>query len=204
MKTHNLKTLLGQPAPAPSSETKENAWTAAACEFHRNTNTRPKPSPIRWLWPLAAAATIAILCGIIFTQPSTPTSHSAATPPTSALPPNLTELYTQGRKLFGNQLQAVTVSRNQVVWHLSDDTSPTHQTPSDQLITLTLINNRTPDLHIATNPGSPVSLEFDGQTHQVEFLPDASDEIIAVGDGIYWDSHTISSPMKMAQLQSIN
>lgn len=195
MKTHNLETLLGQPAPPPSPQTMENAWNAAACEFHRNINTRAKPSPIRWLWPLAVAATIAILCGIIVTQPTTHPTNITANPSTSSPRPNLTELYTQGRQLFGNQLQAVTVSKNSVVWHLSDDTSPTHNLP-DQLITLTLTNNNTPDLYIATNPGSPVNLEYDGQTHQVEFLPDASDEIIAIGDGIYWDTHALNSPMK--------
>lgn len=201
MNESDFKAPFDEAAPTPDPRAMEAAWTASVCEFHRRIHMQQKPSPARWLWPVAAAAAIAILCGIIAIQPA---STTPITPAPSSAParPNLTQLYTQGRELFGNRLQAVTVSKNRVVWHLSDDASPARS--SDQFVTLTLNNPNSPDLHIATNPGSPVNLKYDGRIRQVEFLPDVSDKIIAVGDGIYWDTHTPGSPMRLAQLQSTN
>lgn len=189
--------------PKPSTEAMEAAWTAAACEFHRNLHKQSQNSAphtlIRWIWPLAAVATIAILCGLLVTRPANvqPTHQSQ-----TQLRPNLTQLYNQGRQLFGDKLEAVTVSKNQVIWHLTDDLTPPHRT--DQLITLTLNYQQPSELFIATSPGTPLDVEYQGETHQVEFLPNASNQVMAIGDGIYWDSDQPESPMSELVIQKIH
>jgi|GEM_PF-5657674 len=187
--------------PAPDPKVMEAAWTAAVCEFHRSQHNQPKTNLIQWIWPVAAAATIAILCALLISKPHQPTTHSTTqNTPTTETPPDLAKLYNQGQQLFGNQLQAVTVTKNSVVWHLNEKTQPAPVT--DQFVTLTLHQKNTPDLHIATRSGTPVDVNYQGETHQIEFLSDASDKIIAVGDEIYWDSEMLESPIQDSRLRN--
>ena len=186
------------PAPPPDQQAMEAAWQAALGEFRRRSAAGRAPHGARILrfWPVAAlAAAIAILCVVLVRRPAPPTPSAATDRET---PPDLVELYTQGRKLFGARLQAVTVSKDRVVWHLSEEASAAPA--SDQLLTITLKCNDS-RIYVAAAPGEPVEIDCGGRSREIEFLPDESDQVIAVGDGIYWDSNTRDSPMTQAQLQ---
>jgi hypothetical protein len=201
MKNQSTDSLRQNPSQ-PGPETMETAWQAAATEFHNNRNLhglhikKSKSSVIQWLWPLAAVAIIAILCAIILTPPSQkhdPKPHNQA--------PDITQIFHQGQQLFGNRLHAVTISKDKIVWHLNE-TADSHQ-QSDQLVTVALRQPKQSDLYIATTPGIPIELQYQGESHTVEFLPNVSNNIIAVGEGIYWDTEDPLSPMKQPQLHTI-
>jgi len=184
------------PAPPPDPEAMDAAWNAAAAEFHRSRAARAKASPIRWIGPVAAAAAVAILCAVPFLRRPHPVDSSLG-----KKPPALEQIFAQGRRLFGDRLQAVTISKNRVVWHLSEDPDPVPA--SDQFVTLALRGEDTPVLYIAASPGTPVTIPYDGAPREIEFLPDASDQIIAMGDGIYWDSESPDSPIDRARLRNL-
>jgi hypothetical protein len=185
------------PPPRPMPEAMEAAWTAAACEFHRRRARRSTPAAIaRRFWPLAAAAAVAILCVAVFMRPAPRQSSE-----TTAAQPPLEQLFTQGRLLFGARLQAVTVTRNQVVWHLSEQADPAPA--PDQFVALAVHSGQTAPLYIAAVPGQPVTIDYQGKPREVEFLPDASDCIIAVGDGILWKAGSPESPITNARIENL-
>ncbi len=200
MKDRELQERLSQPAPRPSPETMESAWQAVALEFHRSTPQEPaRVKVFRLAWPAAIAACLAFLCGLLLNR-----TQETNTPVTSTKPSSwgeVTNLFEQGQALFGNQLQAVTVSKDRVVWHLSDNRSP--GPPSGQLVTASLKTGPSSELQIATLPGVPVDLDLEEKTYRVEFLPDETDNIMAIGDGIFWSAQSPESPMTESLLQEI-
>lgn len=192
-----------QPPPAPNKHSMEAAWITAASEFHRSQHQKPKLSLAQWIYPIAAAATIAILCALLLTQPTPPANTNTTKDSTrNNTPLNLAQLYTQGQQLFGNQLYAVTITKHKVVWHLNEE--PHSGAVTDQLVTLTLHQKNKPNTYIASRPGSLVNISYQGEDRQIEFLSDESDQIIASGDGIYWDSTMPESPIQHTQLLQIS
>lgn len=190
---------LRQPTPAPSREVMDTAWLSACCEFHRNNQIPPRKTRTHshsWVWPMAAVASIGILCAILFTKPD----------PIQAPSPNLSHtteienVFQQGHQLFGDQLKAVSISGDQITWHLRD--TPVQHTHPPQIVTLTLKHNKHPNTHLAAYTGTPINLELEGKQHELEFLPDTSGNVIAYGDEIYWESDSPSSPITHARFQN--
>jgi len=190
---HDQINDLKHPAPLPRDEVKETAWLSACCEFHRCLNsapiTRQKTHIEKWLWSLAAVASLGILCAIVFTTSDSPPQSTAEI--NSAT--EIEKVFLEGHQLFGNQLKAVSVSGDEITWHLHDAASSRPSPP--QLVTLTIQDKNHPDVQLATYIGTPIDFEYRGETHELEFLPDATDKIIAYGKNIYWDSGSPTSPI---------
>ena len=178
---------LSSPAPSPSAEAKEAAWTAAVSELrHQTILTHKKQATQKLIWPLAAAASIAALCALYLTSnPSTPEQATQSPNPL----PDLAALFNHGNELFDGQLQAVTVSQGKVVWHLNNTPAQPAPPQTGNFITLAVQDQEAESTYIATIPGAPIPMELKGTTHLIEFLPEADGNIIAYGDGIYWNAN---------------
>ena len=124
----------------------------------------------------------------------TNTGQPLPTPPTEARHSvEIEAVFREGHRLFGNRLKAVSVSGEQITWHLHDS-NPAQAAPP-QLVTLTIQDKNRSDVHLATYTGTPIDLEYDGQQHELEFLPDAAGQVIAYGNDIHWHSASPSSPI---------
>lgn len=190
----NLEDIFSQKAPEPCHQAKEAAWQAAALEFHRSQHKRQREAwgKLRLWVPLAAAAVIAV-CGVVFYYSLDTEPAQMVQAESHAEENDIRQLFVQGRELFGDNLEAVTISRGKVTWHVKDGASQNFS--NDQLVILTLKGADQASQLIAATPGVPVPVVYQGQTREVEFLPDSQDQVIAVGDGVYWNSKEAKSPI---------
>ncbi len=196
--SHDPLDTLSTSTPAPSEEAMEKAWLSACCEFHRTRHTPPKPTLIhKWIWPLTAAAVLALLCTILFT-PSPPLSPSQTQTPD---PLEMAHVFRQGQQLFGNRLKAVSISGDNITWHLHQ--SSPHQTPPPQVVTMEIKNPNEPNIYLTGYAGTPINIQYAGRQHELEFLPDATGQVIVYGNDIYWDSGTPASPITHAKIQTV-
>ena len=188
--------LLDSSPPPPSLAAREAAWTAAVREFRHQSARTNIWSVLRLrAWPIAAAAAIIVLGVIVFRPaPVPPVDLATASAPSYQ---DLAQLYRQGNALFDGQLQAVSVTRDRVAWHISPNLSASESLalPAADIVTLAIKEVEGPDTYIAAVMGITIPMTLQGRTHMIEFLPDADGNIIAFGDGIYWCSSEKDSPI---------
>jgi len=175
--------------PVPSPGAKKEAWERSL-EAYRDPSTPVKFNLGRTGMFTMIAAALALVAAIMaILRPSNFESGPIVETDETR------EIFDEGLALFGDRLKAVTVSRNGVTWHLTDEASVLH---SPQLIRVRLRN----DEEMVTRAGQVVPISFQGNSYEVEFLEDADGKIVAIGDETLWEGDEDELPYVAAQLDS--
>lgn len=192
MKT-DLDDWLNEPIPNSPSETKDDAWRAAALEFHRSQHQSKLKASRLWR-RLGVAAGIA--AGLTFAtfrfwdqfyhDQLTRTDHALASPKKQ---PEMLNLFQEGVKLFGSKLSAVTIRENSVTWHFSEEETLPHQATT-QLLVFSLRGSKSRDYQVATAPAFPITFELEEGPGTVDFISDLENNIIGSGNSIYLSSNS--------------
>jgi len=185
--------LIRDPGQGSSPAAREETWITARETFLRERESQVSPWR-KWRW--GAAAAVAALAIIMWGNQKAPERK----PEPPGLLTEIDTLYRQGYELFGSRLIAVSVSKEKVTWHLDESSVATPE--MDQFVTLHTVDGHGNQISMAVVAGVPVRVPCEDQELEMEFLPDGADEVMAYGDGIYWESGAPDFPVHEVKLQT--